>query len=137
MQLNEHGYGVGSNSYHAAGDLVGITKLVDAFYSNMDTFSEAEIIRKMHPEDLTGSRRKLTYFLSGWLGGPRLYSEHYGAINIPDFHKHFPIGDAERDAWLMCMQKAITSQDYRESFKAYLFSQLKVPAGRIKHAVQG
>jgi len=137
MQLNEHGYGVASSSYEAAGGLVGITSLVDAFYFNMDTFSEAEKIRKMHPQDLTESRRKLTYFLSGWLGGPRLYSEHYGTINIPHYHKRLAIGGVERDAWLLCMQKAIDAQQYQGSFKTYLFAQLKVPAERVKQMSAG
>jgi hemoglobin len=132
MQLNEHGYGVGANSYHAAGGLTGITRLVDKFFSNMETFPESEKIRKMHPQDLTESREKLTYFLSGWLGGPRLYSERYGGINIPETHKHLAIGDVERDAWLFCMQKAIGVQQYQDSFKDYLFAQLKIPAERIK-----
>ena len=132
MQPNEHGYGVGANSYHAAGGLTGINCLVDDFFSNMETFPESDIIRKMHPQDLTESRKKLTYFLSGWLGGPRLYSEHYGGINIPEVHKHLAIGDAERIAWLLCMEKAIDAQQYQDSFKVYLFAQLKIPAERIK-----
>ena len=132
MQLNKHEYGVGANSYYAAGGLVGITCLVDEFFSNMDFFPEAKKIRKMHPQDLTESRQKLTYFLSGWLGGPKLYSEHYGGINIPEVHKHLAIGDAERDAWLLCMQKAINAQQYQDSFKKYLFAQLKIPAERVK-----
>ncbi len=132
MQHNEYGYGVGAHSYHAAGGLVGITCLVDNFFSNMNTFPEAEKIRKMHPQDLTESRQKLTYFLSGWLGGPKLYSKHYGEINIPEVHKHLAIGDAERDAWLLCMQKAIDAQQYQDSFKEYLFAQLKIPAERVK-----
>ena len=32
--------------YRAAGELAGITSLVDAFYTNMDTFPEARVIRK-------------------------------------------------------------------------------------------
>lgn len=132
MQINKHGYGVGANSYLAAGGLIGIICLVDDFFSNMDTFPESDKIRKMHPQDLTESRKKLAYFLSGWLGGPRLYSEHYGEINIPEMHKHLAIGDAERDAWLLCMQKAIYTQKYQDSFKEYLFAQLKIPAERIK-----
>jgi hypothetical protein len=76
-----NGYGNDMSPYQAAGELAGITSLVDAFYSNMDTFPEARVIRKMHPEDLTESRKKLTYFLCGVLGGPSLYIEHYGGIN--------------------------------------------------------
>ena len=37
--MNEDGTGM--TPYRAAGELAGITSLVDAFYSNMDTFPEA------------------------------------------------------------------------------------------------
>ena len=132
MNRNVHKYGVGANSYHAAGEIDGIACLVDKFFHNMDAFPEARIIREMHPHDLTESRKKLMYFLCGWLGGPKLYAEHYGMINILGVHSHLAIGDAERDAWLYCMRKAIDVQQYQESFKEYLFEQLKVPAERIK-----
>ena len=58
--MNEDGTGM--DLYRAAGELAGLTSLVDAFYTNMDGFPEARVIRKMHPEDLTESREKLTYF---------------------------------------------------------------------------
>ncbi|MDD9893401.1 MAG: group II truncated hemoglobin [Gammaproteobacteria bacterium] len=125
-------YGTDDASYQAAGALEGVTALVDAFYEQMDKLPEAAKIRAMHPQDLSESRRKLTYFLSGWLGGPRLYAEHYGGIRIPIFHKPFPIGDAERDAWLRCMELAIDEQPYATDFKTYLLTQLRVPAERIR-----
>jgi hemoglobin len=118
--------------YRAAGELAGLTSLVDAFYANMDTFPEARVIRKMHPEDLTESRKKLTYFLCGALGGPSLYIEHYGGVNLPDFHRQFPIGTGERDAWMLCMQRAIAVQPYEASFKEYLLARLWIPAERIR-----
>ena len=93
-----NGYDNDMSPYRAAGELAGITSLVDDFYSNMDEFPEARVIRKMHTEDLTESRKKLTYFLCGVLGGPRLYIEHYGGVNLPDFHRQFPIGTGEQDA---------------------------------------
>ena len=133
MPLNEHGYSVGATPYHEAGELAGITGLVDDFYVNMDTLPEAEIIRKMHPQDLAESRKKLTYFLCGWLGGPKLYSEHYGAISIPGFHKQFPIGSDERDAWIFCMQQAIAVQPFDDPFKEYLLAALRIPAERVRH----
>lgn len=124
-------YGVGDNSYIMAGELSGITQLVDDFYQNMATFKESQNIRDMHPADLTASRQKLTYFLSGWLGGPKLYAEHYGGINIPLAHKHLSVGPAESEAWLLCMQKAVDKQAYEAPFKVYLMQQLRVPAERI------
>ena len=137
MPLNEHGYDVGATPYHEAGELAGITSLVDEFYVNMDTLSEAETIRKMHPQDLAESRKKLTYFLCGWLGGPKLYSEHYGPISIPGFHKQFPIGSDERDAWLFCMQQAIAVQPFNDPFKEYLLAVLRIPAERVRQVNSG
>jgi len=135
MSLNEQG--VNTTPYQAAGELAGITTLVDAFYANMDTFPEAETIRKMHPPDLTESRKKLTYFLCGWLGGPKLFTQYYGPISIPGFHKQFPIGYEERDAWLFCMQHAIAVQPFDESFKEYLLAALSVPAERVRQVNSG
>lgn len=137
MQANEHGYGVGDASYKAAGELPGITKLVDDFYAQMDSIAEAATIRAMHPRNLIESRKKLSYFLAGWMGGPRLYTEHYGPISIPGFHKQLPIGAAERDAWLLCMRKAIDAQPYAMPFKDYLFAQISIPAERVKQMSMG
>lgn len=125
-------YGTEDASYQAAGKLAGITQLVDCFYDYMDKLPDAKIIREMHPRDLTVSRDKLTCFLSGWLGGPRLFSEKYGAISIPKVHQHLSVESPERDAWLLCMKKAASEQPYDESFKKYLLEQLFVPAERIR-----
>jgi hemoglobin len=123
--------------YQAAGGLEGITKLVDEFYANMERLPEAQIIRAMHPADLTESRRKLTYFLSGWLGGPKLFQQHYGPISIPGAHKRFPIGYEERDAWLLCMQRALAVQPYSTELKDYLLAALSIPAERVRQVNAG
>ena len=125
-------YGVEDNSYQSAGGLAGLTKLVDSFYDYMDSLPEAKIIRAMHKSDLTESRKKLAYFLSGWLGGPKLYAKNFGAITIPLAHKHLPIGRSEEEAWILCMQKAVDDQPYESEFKVYLIKQLRVPAERIR-----
>lgn len=137
MSIEEQSHSSQTTPYQAAGELEGITKLVDAFYANMDTLPEAETIRKMHPPDLTESRRKLTYFLSGWLGGPRIFQQHYGPISIPGAHKRFPIGYEERDAWLLCMQRAIAVQPYSDQFKDYLLAALSIPAERVREVNAG
>lgn len=115
-------------SYQAAGGYDGIYTLVTDFYHYMSTLAEAQTIRAMHSNNLDQSIDKLTCFLSGWLGGPKLYREKYGKIIIPIAHKHIPIGLAERDAWLLCMEKAIEDQPYEREFKQYLLKQLSVPA---------
>jgi hemoglobin len=127
-------YGDGDTSFRAAGGIDGITRLVDAFYQRMDEHPDARVIRRMHPKDLSESRDKLARFLCGWLGGENRYAAKYGPIRIPVAHEHLRIGDAERDAWLLCMQHAIAAQDYTPEFSAYLLRQLHVPAQRVREA---
>jgi hemoglobin len=127
-------YGQSDTSFQAAGGQLGLRQLVDAFYDQMEVLSEAKIIRDMHADDLAVSRDKLALFLCGWLGGPKLYREKYGAIGIPKAHRHLDIGLSERDAWLLCMEKAIALQPYAEDFKVYLLEQLAVPAERSRIA---
>ena len=124
-------YGIKDASYQAAGGIDGIRKLVNDFYRIMDSWAPAQAIRAMHPQDLGISSDKLACFLSGWLGGPKLFQERYGSISIPMFHRSWPIGEDERDAWLGCMAQAIELQPYAPEFKEYLLRQLRVPAERI------
>ncbi len=129
-------YGIEDASYQAAGGEAGIRKLVDDFYDAMEQLPEAAKIRNMHPQNLTISSDKLTLFLCGWLGGPKLFAEKYGQIRIPQVHSHLEIGPSERDAWLLCMQKALNRQSYPAEFKNYLMEQLYVPAERSRNREQ-
>jgi len=131
-QSTSPAYGQGDASFQAAGTQDGIRKLVDDFYNVMERHNDAKKIRMMHPLDLEESRDKLSLFLCGWLGGPRLFREKYGSISIPQAHSHLRIGGTERDAWLMCMEEALKSQPYTDDFKEYLLTQLAVPAERCR-----
>lgn len=129
--MTERAYGDGDASFQAAGGIEGIQQLVEDFYDVMSTRDYAKVIRDMHPDDLTVSIDKLARFLCGWMGGPKRYREMYGGIAIPPAHKHLPIHEAEKQAWLDCMQEALERQPYPQAFKDYLIEQLAVPAGRI------
>ena len=124
-------YGVGDSSYQAAGGFEGIYRLVERFYFHMDSETKSAKIRAMHAPDLAMPIDKLACFLSGWMGGPRRFSEKYGDIHIPKFHASFTIAESEGEAWLYCMGLALDEQDYAEDFKAYLKEQFKVPVQRI------
>jgi hemoglobin len=125
-------FGDKDSSYIAAGQFEGVQLLVSCFYTVMSELPEAAHIRDMHPADLTVSIDKLTCFLSGWLGGPRLYADKYGAFSIPQVHKHLVVTELERDAWLLCMKEALEQQPYSQSFKKYILKQLAIPAERIR-----
>jgi len=93
--------------YDSIGGEQKVRALVDRFYDLMDTLPEAAGIRALHPETLDESRNKLFWFLSGWMGGPQLYVERFGHPRLRARHLPFPIGESERDQWLLCMNKSL------------------------------
>lgn len=130
-------FGTADASFRAAGGEPGIVRLVNVFYQLMENQDGAACVRRLYPDDLSEPRRRLAAFLCGWLGGPRRYAETYGSINIPRFHVRWQVGNAEREAWLDCMARAIAKQPYSAEFASYLLAQLRIPARRITDAQQG
>ncbi len=96
--------------FELLGGADAIRAIVDRFYDLMDTAPEAAAIRALHARSLKVSREKLTKYLTGWTGGPPLYEQEYGHPRLRMRHLPFPIGTAERDAWLRCMQQALAEQ---------------------------
>lgn len=132
MSNSINNFGQLDSSYKAAGEESGIRKLCLEFYRQMAVLPEAKVVRDMHKDDLSLMVDKLTLFLCMWLGGPRDYVEKYKFVPMPLAHKHFVINEAERDAWLFCMSKALESQPYSDEFKSYLMRQLYIPAEKIR-----
>jgi hemoglobin len=93
--------------YHQLGGDAGVRELVDRFYDLMDLEPAYVAIRALHPSDLTHSREKLYWFLSGWLGGPQHYVERFGHPRLRARHMPFAIGKDERDQWMACMTQAM------------------------------
>ncbi|MCK1746097.1 group II truncated hemoglobin [Bradyrhizobium sp. 139] len=84
-----------------------IERLVERFYERMDMLPEARAIRVMHAADLGLIKDVLKRYLTEWTGGPKLYSVEKGHPRLRQRHIGFAIGDAERDAWLLCMRGAL------------------------------
>lgn len=93
--------------YERIGGEATVRQLVRRFYQLMDELPESYGIRKLHPADLGTSEDKLFMFLSGWMGGPQLFVEKFGHPRLRQRHIHFPIGDTERDQWMLCMTQAL------------------------------
>jgi hemoglobin len=121
------------NPYELLGGDNGVRTLVDRFYDLMDTLPEAAGIRALHPQDLQGSRDKLYMFLSGWLGGPPLYVERHGHPMLRARHLPFAIGDAERDAWMLCMRKALEERHLDPMLHNQLLASLQRTADHMRN----
>lgn len=96
----------GVSLYERMGGAVALRRLVRRFHELMETLPEAEAARAvLHvaPADLGP---KLYEFLSGWLGGPELYTKRHGAPKLKRRHFLVPIGPAQRDGWILCFRMA-------------------------------
>ena len=96
--------------YETLGGEAAVRGLVDRFYDLMDLEPAYAVLRGIHPSDLAGSRDKLFWFLSGWLGGPDLYQSRFGHPRLRARHLPYSIGIAERDQWMACMVQAMQEE---------------------------
>lgn len=93
--------------YEMIGGDAAVRALVDHFYDLMDLEPAFAELRALHPSTLEGSRDKLYWFLSGWLGGPNHYIERFGHPRLRARHLPYAIGIRERDQWMACMMQAM------------------------------
>jgi hemoglobin len=95
--------------YDRVGGEAGLRTLVETFYDIVEFEPEGRELHLLHlrGHGVAHSRIEQFAFLSGFLGGPRLYVEKYGHSNVREMHAHVEIGASERDAWLNCMSIAI------------------------------
>ncbi len=120
------------NTFEMLGGLEGVRALADCFYDLMDEIPQYRKIREMHPRNLGQTRENLTLFLSGWLGGPPLYLQKHGSVNLTELHAHLEIGIIEGETWLACMEEALNSQNIPEDLKTQLLQRFRVPAEKIR-----
>lgn len=92
--------------YDAFGGEAVVRALVARFYALMDSLPEAKACRDVHPPSLARAEEKLFEYLTGWLGGPPLYTDKYGHPRLRMRHFVAPIGGAEIEGWLLCFKQA-------------------------------
>jgi len=85
-----------------------VQALVERFYDLMDLEPGYVELRVVHGSVLDDARKKLFWFLCGWLGGPQYYTDRFGHPRLKARHTPFKIGVLERDQWLACMDQAMT-----------------------------
>lgn len=129
-------YGEGDATLQAVGGLDGLKRLVESFYRIMENTPAYRPLFDMHPADTQLSIDKLVAFLSGWMGGERLYAKTYGKIHLPQAHAHLVVTDKEKAMWLNCMAEALNEQNYPDALKRYLIEKLEFPAERIRQVSQ-
>ena len=106
--------------YQTIGGAPVLRQMVDRFYDLMELEAEFAGIRAMHPPATDGSRDKLYFFLTGWMGGPDLYIEKFGHPRLRARHLPYAIGTSERDQWLRAMAWAMEDTGIDEALRVRL-----------------
>jgi hemoglobin len=106
--------------YELIGGDSKVRELVDRFYDLMDFEPRYAVLRRAHGSSLESAREKLYLFLSGWLGGPPLYSDRFGHPMLRARHLPFAIGTVERDQWMACMVQAMEETEVPQALRTAL-----------------
>lgn len=144
----QHQSGVAHGDPRAAGtsdlslyDLIGgekiLRELVETFYDIVEFEEGGTILHVLHRRGhgVAHARIEQFDFMSGFLGGPRLYVTHHGHSDVRTMHEHVAIGVAERDAWLNCMSMAIDRIGLDSDLKQRLMAPFtRVATMLINHA---
>jgi hemoglobin len=97
-----------SSLYERVGGDPFFFSLVERFYAGVET---DPLLRPLYPSDLKLPQRRLALFLIQYWGGPHTYNAERGHPRLRMRHFRFPIGAAEREAWLRHMRAAVADSD--------------------------
>ena len=106
--------------YQLLGGDAKVRELVERFYDLMELEPAYAKLRAVHGSTLESAREKLYLFLSGWLGGPSLYTDRFGHPMLRARHLPFAIGEVERDQWLACMLQAMEEVEVPQELRTAL-----------------
>ncbi len=95
--------------YDEIGGDDGVQRLVETFYNIVETDDSAKKLHILHlrGNGIANSKKEQHLFLSGFLGGPKLYLEKHGHANLKTMHEHVVVDEESKDIWLNCMEKAM------------------------------
>jgi hemoglobin len=112
--------------YEAVGGEETFRRLTRRFYEEVAADPE---LRPVYPsKDLGPAEEHLRLFLMQYWGGPATYNDLRGHPRLRMRHRHFVIGDAERDAWLRHMRTALDELDLDPALDTQLWDYLVMAA---------
>lgn len=123
----------GETLYVRLGGDAFVHRFVDRFYALMDTLPEAQATRAAHGLSLAEARQKLYEYLTGWLGGPPLFTDRHGPVLLRRRHLPFSIGDAEVAGWLACFHQAWRELVDDDAVSAKVLPQVEMMARHMKN----
>lgn len=123
--------------YQLVGGSEAVKLLVERCYEIMsDTEPALAALHEVTPDGRVarGPRDRFAMFLIGWLGGPQDYTEQHGHPRLRMRHGRVAVNIAMRDAWLRCMQAAMTELAITGEVRAFLDARFTEVADFMRNA---
>ena len=117
--------------YERLGGEAGVRKLVHRFYELMDELPEAYQVRKLHPDSLAGSEQNLFEYLSGWFGGPTMYTDKKGHPRMRQRHAPYAVTLEAKDEWMLCMKQSLAETVADEPLRTQLQANFQALADHM------
>lgn len=100
--------------FHALG-VAGVFELLEAFYVQLGQSSISELFPN-GSEALTAASQRSAAFFVQLLGGPPLFSQHFGPPRMRARHIPFEIDEQAREVWLACFEATLDLEGPRLGF---------------------
>lgn len=119
--------------YTQLGGELAIKQMVKKFYDKVESKPEAEPLLRLHlrGNGMAHSRLEQFHFLSGFLGGPKLYAEIHGHSNVKTMHAHVDVDAQSKDIWLQCMSETLDEIGVEANLKQTLMSNFTIVAEQL------
>ncbi len=124
MKVGEH-MNPNLSIYDNLGGAQTIRALVEAFYPKVQ---KDPLLSPLFTTDITVVMEKQYMFLSQFFGGPSLFSDEFGHPMMRARHLPFPITESHGEAWLKCMDEALTEVGVEEPLHSFVLKRLSGPA---------
>lgn len=125
--------GAQKSLYDEIGGDEGVHRLVENFYNIVETDAAAKKLHILHlrGNGIANAKQEQHLFMSGFLGGPKLYLEKHGHANLKTMHAHVELDEESKDIWLSCMEKAMSAVSMTEDIQQKLMLIFKPVAERL------
>lgn len=126
---------LGPTLYDRIGGEDGVATLVRGFYDAVEQDPRLDALHRLHlrGHGVAHARQEQFDFLSGFLGGPRLYVERHGHARLKEIHAHLHLDSVQRDLWIEGMRQAVAKAGFEPAVGELLLHRLSLAAEMVRN----
>ena len=108
--------------YERVGGLRAVERIVDRHIDIVLRSDDCRALQVLYTKDMSRYRTHMVEYVSGFLGGPVVYAEKHGPVELHAYHRNMVITPKLRDLWFGCLTQALALEVPDESVRRELAS---------------